>query len=75
MGHYNLIYYKDSINSYNAYILPLHTIRKINIFYSCSYLAFGRPRKAEQNQVWVGMSKENCSSTWHPPTSFHLASG
>jgi K+-sensing histidine kinase KdpD len=68
-GHYNLIYYKDSIILTMLRYYPYTQLGIIIFFIFVSYLAFRSSRKAEQNQVWVGMSKETAHQLGTPTSS------
>ena len=68
-GHFNLIYYKDSIILTMLIYYPYIQLGIIIFFILVSYLAFRSSRKAEQNQVWVGMSKETAHQLGTPTSS------
>ena len=68
-GHINLIYYKDSIILTKLIYYPYVQLAYIILFILVSYLAFSSSRKAEQNQVWVGMSKETAHQLGTPTSS------
>jgi signal transduction histidine kinase len=68
-GHYNLIYYKDSTILTMLIFYPYIQLGLIILFIMVSYLAFSSSRKAEQNQVWVGMSKETAHQLGTPTSS------
>ncbi|TAL66046.1 MAG: ATP-binding protein [Bacteroidetes bacterium] len=68
-GHFNLIYYKDSIILTMLIFYPYVQLAIILLFILVSYLAFSSSRKAEQNQVWVGMSKETAHQLGTPTSS------
>jgi anti-sigma regulatory factor (Ser/Thr protein kinase) len=68
-GHYNLIYYKDSIILTMLIFYPYIQLGIIILFILVSYLAFSSSQKAEQNQVWVGMSKETAHQLGTPTSS------
>jgi len=68
-GHFNLIYYKDSIILTMLIYYPYTQLGIIIFFILVSYLAFRSSRKAEQNQVWVGMSKETAHQLGTPTSS------
>jgi Histidine kinase-, DNA gyrase B-, and HSP90-like ATPase len=68
-GHYNLIYYKDSIILTMLIYYPYIQLGIIIFFILVAYLAFRSSRKAEQNQVWVGMSKETAHQLGTPTSS------
>lgn len=67
--HFNLIYYKDSIILTMLIFYPYVQLGFIVLFIIVSYLAFSSSRKAEQNQVWVGMSKETAHQLGTPTSS------
>jgi anti-sigma regulatory factor (Ser/Thr protein kinase) len=68
-GNYNYIYYKDSIILTRLIYYPYFQLGIILLFILVSYLAFNTSRKAEQNQVWVGMSKETAHQLGTPTSS------
>jgi nitrogen-specific signal transduction histidine kinase len=68
-GHYNLIYYKDSIILTMLIYYPFIQVGIIILFILVSYQSFSSSRKAEQNQVWVGMSKETAHQLGTPTSS------
>jgi hypothetical protein len=68
-GHYNSIYYKDSIILTMLIFYPYIQLSIIVLFILVSYLAFSSSRKADQNQVWVGMSKETAHQLGTPTSS------
>ena len=63
------IYYRDSRILQNLKYFPLIQIGVIGMFILAAYLAFNSSRKAEQNQVWVGMSKETAHQLGTPISS------
>lgn len=68
-GHFNLIYYNDSIILTMLIYYPFVQLGIIIMFIIVSYVAFRSSRKAEQNQVWVGMSKETAHQLGTPTSS------
>ena len=68
-GHYNLIYFKDSIILTMLMYYPYIQLGIILLFIMVSYLAFSSSRKADQNQVWVSMSKETAHQLGTPTSS------
>jgi signal transduction histidine kinase len=68
-GHYNLIYYKDSTILTMLIFYPYVQLGIIILFILVSYLAFNSSRKADQNQVWVAMSKETAHQLGTPTSS------
>lgn len=67
--HYNNIYYDDSIVLLMLIYYPYVQLGIIIMFIIVSYLAFSTSRKAEQNLVWVGMSKETAHQLGTPTSS------
>ena len=63
------LYYRDSNLLQNLRYFPLVQFAVIMLFISVSYFAFSASRKAEQNQVWVGMSKETAHQLGTPISS------
>ena len=68
-GHTNHIYYEDSIILKKLIYYPVVQLSIIVLFMLVSYLAFDSSRRAEQNQVWVGMSKETAHQLGTPVSS------
>ncbi len=68
-GHFNFIYYKDSIILTMLEYYPYIQLAIIILFIMVSYLAFSSSRKADQNEVWVGMSKETAHQLGTPTSS------
>ncbi len=68
-GNMNYIYYKESILLIRLFYFPIIQFGVIFLFLFVSYLAFSTSRKAEQNQVWVGMSKETAHQLGTPTSS------
>ncbi|MCC6383992.1 MAG: sensor histidine kinase [Bacteroidia bacterium] len=67
--NYDLIFYKDSILLNQLRYYPFFQLAVISLFLIVSYLAFSSSRKAEQNQVWVGMAKETAHQLGTPLSS------
>jgi len=65
------IYYKDSYLLTQLRFFPYVQFGIIGIFLFTSYLAFSTARKAEQNQVWVGMAKETAHQLGTPLSSMN----
>ena len=57
-GRPAIVYYEDSFLLTQLKYYPLAQLGIIGLFMVIAYLLFSTARKAEQNQVWVGMSKE-----------------
>lgn len=66
---YNYLYYKNSIILTQLKQYPYYQLSVIGIFILVAYLAFSFSRRAEQNQVWVGMSKETAHQLGTPISS------
>ena len=62
-------YYKDSVILSRIQLYPLVQLAVIFIFIFIAYFAFSTSRKVEQNQVWVGMSKETAHQLGTPISS------
>lgn len=65
----NYVFYKDSIILQNLMYYPFIQLGVIFLFFVVSYYAFSSSRKAEQNQVWLGMSKETAHQLGTPISS------
>jgi len=65
----NYVYYKDSMLLTQLRYYPYFQLGVIALFVFVSYLAFSTSRKAEQNQVWVGMAKETAHQLGTPLSS------
>lgn len=65
----NFIFYKDSYLLTQLRYYPYFQLAVIALFLGVSYLAFSSSRKAEQNQVWVGMAKETAHQLGTPLSS------
>ena len=68
-GNKNFVYYKESILLTRLFYFPIIQFGVIALFLVVSYIAFSASRKAEQNQVWVGMSKETAHQLGTPTSS------
>lgn len=65
----NYVYYRDSLLIRQLRYYPYFQLAVISLFLLVSYLAFSTSRKAEQNQVWVGMAKETAHQLGTPLSS------
>jgi two-component sensor histidine kinase len=65
----NFIYYDDSTVLKQLAHFPFIQMSIIGIFLIVAYLAFSSSRKAEQNKVWIGMSKETAHQLGTPISS------
>jgi len=63
------LYYGDSILLENLKYYPIVQFGVIFLFILVAYLAFNSSRNSEQNQVWVGMSKETAHQLGTPISS------
>lgn len=63
------LHYRDSVLLQNLKFYPIVQFGVIFLFILIAYLAFSSSRKAEQNQVWVGMSKETAHQLGTPISS------
>jgi len=63
------LYYRDSVLLENLKFYPVIQFAIIFLFILVAYLAFSSSRNAEQNQVWVGMSKETAHQLGTPISS------
>jgi signal transduction histidine kinase len=63
------LYYRDSYLLRNLRLFPIVQLLVIFLFIGVAYLAFSASRRAEQNQVWVGMSKETAHQLGTPISS------
>jgi signal transduction histidine kinase len=65
----NYIYYKDSILLQYLYYFPYLQTFVMLLFLAVVYFALRISQKAEQNQLWVGMSKETAHQLGTPISS------
>ena len=68
-GHRNYVYYKDSLLLTSLFYYPYVQVFTVMFFILISYLAFSRSRKAEENQLWAGLSKETAHQLGTPISS------
>ena len=68
-NHKNFIYYDDSTVLKQLAHFPFIQMSIIAIFLLVAYLAFSSSRRAEQNKVWIGMSKETAHQLGTPISS------
>lgn len=68
-GEKNYIYYEDSYILQQLIYYPYIQLGVILLFILVAYLAFSASRKAEQNQVWVGLTKETAHQLGTPTSS------
>lgn len=65
----NKIYYSDSLLLKQLHYYPYLQLAIVFLFILVSYIAFSISRKKEQNQVWLGMSKETAHQLGTPISS------
>ncbi|MCC6600062.1 MAG: HAMP domain-containing histidine kinase [Crocinitomicaceae bacterium] len=63
------IFYEDSVIIKQLQLFPVIQLILVGAFLLISYLIFSTFRKAEQNQVWVGMAKETAHQLGTPLSS------
>ncbi len=63
------IFYKDTVLLTNLIYYPYVQFGIIGLFIIIAYLMFSTARRSEQNQVWVGMSKETAHQLGTPLSS------
>jgi two-component system, sporulation sensor kinase D len=67
--NYQLLFYRDSILLRRMIFFPYVQLGVIILFILVSYIAFSVSRKAEQNEVWTGLSKETAHQLGTPISS------
>ena len=70
-GNKNYLYYMDSHLLTRLLYFPYVQLFIIILFILVSYFAFSSSRKAEQNKVWVGLSKETAHQLGTPTSSLN----
>ena len=68
-NEFQYIFYRDSILLRKLILFPYVQLGVIILFILVSYIAFSVSRKAEQNEVWTGMSKETAHQLGTPISS------
>jgi len=68
-GSKQFFYYKDSYILTRIQLYPIIQLAIIFLFVFLAYFGFSSTRQAEQNQVWVGMSKETAHQLGTPISS------
>lgn len=63
------LYYKDSDLLVSVRKYPFYVLALVALFFLISYAAFTSARRAEQNQVWVGLAKETAHQLGTPLSS------
>jgi len=64
-----LVYHKDSFILTQLRYFPYIQLGVIALFILAAYVAFSQARKAEQDQVWVGLAKETAHQLGTPISS------
>ena len=68
-GIHHYVYYDDSINLKRLLIFPYAQLGVMFIFIMIAFLALMSTKRAEQNKVWVGLSKETAHQLGTPISS------
>ncbi len=68
-NNFQYLYYRESSILRNLRFYPLVQLFVIIVFIAVAYFAFNATQRAEQNQVWVGMSKETAHQLGTPISS------
>jgi len=68
-GYNNYIFYRNSVLLRKLSIFPYVQLAVIMLFIFVSYIAFSVSRKAEQNEVWTGLTKETAHQLGTPVSS------
>jgi two-component system, sporulation sensor kinase D len=68
-GRKNYVYYKDSDLLSQLRVFPYIQLSVIAFFLLIAYTTFNSSRRAEQNQVWVGLAKETAHQLGTPISS------
>jgi len=68
-GISNYIYYRESTLLRQLRVYPYIQLAVILLFIAAAYVAFSTSRIAEQNQVWLGLSRETAHQLGTPTSS------
>jgi len=68
-GSFQYLYYDDSILLKRLLIYPYAQLTVVFVFILMAFIALTGTKKAEQNQVWVGLSKETAHQLGTPISS------
>ncbi|WP_195281768.1 sensor histidine kinase [Parabacteroides johnsonii] len=68
-GTFQYVYYDDSIILKRLLIYPYAQLTVVFVFIVIAFLALASTKKAEQNKVWVGLSKETAHQLGTPISS------
>ncbi len=66
---FNYLYFRESTLLRQLRIYPYVQLAVILLFIAVAYVAFSSSRMAEQNQVWVGLSRETAHQLGTPTSS------
>jgi hypothetical protein len=68
-GTYQYLYYDDSVILKRLLMYPYAQLSVVFVFILIAFLALASTKKAEQNKVWVGLSKETAHQLGTPISS------
>ncbi|MDR1556452.1 MAG: HAMP domain-containing histidine kinase [Tannerellaceae bacterium] len=68
-GSFQYLYYDDSIILKRLLLYPYAQLSVVFVFILIAFLALASTKKAEQNKVWVGLSKETAHQLGTPISS------
>lgn len=68
-GTFQYLYYDDSTNLKRLLVYPYAQLSVMAVFILIAFLALVSTKKAEQNKVWVGLSKETAHQLGTPISS------
>ena len=68
-GTFQYLYYDDSANLKRLLVYPYAQLSVMAVFILIAFLALASTKKAEQNKVWVGLSKETAHQLGTPISS------
>lgn len=68
-GTFQYVYYDDSIILKRLLVYPYAQLTIVFVFILLAFLALASTKKAEQNKVWVGLSKETAHQLGTPISS------
>lgn len=68
-GTFQYLYYDDSTNLKRLLVYPYAQLSVMAVFILIAFLALASTKKAEQNKVWVGLSKETAHQLGTPISS------
>ncbi len=68
-GTFQYLYYDDSINLKRLLIYPYAQLSVMAVFILLAFIALASTKRAEQNKVWVGLSKETAHQLGTPISS------